>query len=103
MAENCNDCYKHEYVREISLSSINTRLTNNNIKIFPNPCKEIIHIDLQNYLVSKQVTFYDLNGKMIKVSQVHDGYVDISDLSQGIFFIAILKEGEWYKVKLIKE
>ncbi|NOY96641.1 MAG: T9SS type A sorting domain-containing protein [Chlorobi bacterium] len=101
-ADNCYDCYKHEFVRRSSLSSNDFKLIDNKLKIFPNPCNNIIHIDLKNYQELGKIIFYNLNGKMIKICRIYDRNIDVSDLSRGIYFVELTNGDERYKAKLIK-
>ncbi len=60
--------------------------------IYPNPAKEIIHIDASKYSIH-EVELFDVYGKQVKRMDVRGQQgaisIDINDLSSGIYFIRV--------------
>lgn len=61
---------------------------NNNITVYPNPSKGIININLQNGETA-DITIYDLSGKLLMTYTNNDGLLDLSDLPEGMYVLAI--------------
>ena len=71
---------------------------NNAIITYPNPTKDLLHIDLQNELSGK---ITDLTGKTLMNVTTKD--IDVSSLSAGIYLLDITSEGKSYRKKIIKQ
>jgi hypothetical protein len=71
---------------------------NNDITIYPNPMKNVLHIDYDNEFSGK---ITDLTGKTIMIVNTKD--VDVCTLSAGIYILEIIAEGKRYTKKIIKE
>ncbi|CAM1345221.1 InlB B-repeat-containing protein [Tenacibaculum amylolyticum] len=75
---------------------------NTNIKIYPNPSKGIIHIDLKIGYELKKVTVYNTVGK--EVLKTEKTTIDISDLVDGMYIIKVTdSEGKVAQRKIIKQ
>jgi hypothetical protein len=70
----------------------------NSLSIYPNPTKNLLHIDLQNELSGK---ITDLTGKILMTINTKD--IDVSSLSAGIYLLDITSEGKHYTKKIMKE
>ncbi len=80
----------------------------NNMMVFPNPANNTIQISLQNTSETMaSVTITDVLGKNIRTIKTTTGNqmnVDVSDLSQGVYFVEITTTNNLKQVKkLIKE
>jgi uncharacterized repeat protein (TIGR01451 family) len=85
--------------------SVNGFETDQNIILYPNPVGDLLFIESQHDL--QQIRLFDIQGKQIKVDVNSDQglntSIDLSHLSQGIYFINIrTSQGEITK-KLIKD
>lgn len=103
LADNCNDCFSHGFTRGSNLSSPDIELFDNKLMIFPNPCKSNIYFDLDSHLKFEKLTIYDLKGRSIKEMRNVNSSVDISELSNGIYFIELKNGKETFVTKVIKE
>jgi hypothetical protein len=77
----------------------------NVINIYPNPSKSIIHISIQQGRIDL-IRIYDFAGSIIRKSKFDrkTESIDISDLSQGIYFIEIFdQKGNSIISKFIKD
>lgn len=70
----------------------------NSLSVYPNPTKDLLHIDLQNELLGKII---DLTGKTLMNVTTKD--IDISSLSAGIYLLYIVSDGKHYVSKIVKE
>ena len=76
-------------VVEKSLTPIET-ISNNSVKISPNPVAESIHlelIDVQN--VISNIAIYLLDGKMVKQFNTEKTWLDVSELVPGVYMLNI--------------
>lgn len=86
-------------------------LENGNISLFPNPTQQQHALELNGYSNKHTViTLYDINGRLIR--KIHDGkivnnhevfYLDVSDLSTGLYFYNIIFETEQGSIRFIKQ
>lgn len=75
------------------------------INISPNPADEAILIQLpEDSYFPVKISFYDVSGKLLKISSVNSNYTltDVSDLPVGLIFLRINIEEEILTMKFIK-
>ena len=84
-------------------TSINEHNDNNNIAIYPNPATNFIDIetDLKDYSIS----IFDNMGKLISKEKVNQNkiQIDISNFSNGLYFIQLQNNDKMISKKFIKE
>lgn len=88
---------------DITVTLIDDALNENNIvmEIHPNPTNDKIFIDTDENI--KQINIYNITGVMVYENNEYENHVDVSKLSNGIYFINIKTEkGEIIK-KIIKQ
>lgn len=77
----------------------------NQIAIFPNPSSGIFNIAFGN-LNPKQIEVYDISGKIIKQKNQFEGNsqtnIDLSNASNGVYFIKISTENNTFTKRIIK-
>ena len=86
------------------VSSVNVNIQELNkyvLMVYPNPTQNGINIDFRNYNGKIRSILYDLNGKIIILKG--ENYVDLSNLSNGMYYLKILIENEVYFRKIIKK
>lgn len=73
------------------------------VVIYPNPTQNIINIDCDNTI--KTIELFDIQGRSLRTSIVNENKaaLDISDQSNGIYFIRITSDNGQKVEKLIKE
>jgi hypothetical protein len=87
------------FIYKITLNlDVNDNQFINNLKVYPNPTKDLLHIDLKNELSGK---ITDLVGKNLMNVTAKD--IDVSTLSAGIYVLDIVSDGKRYTTKIIKE
>lgn len=60
-----------------------------NLRLFPNPSSEILHLSGLPSLNNKEVLIYDLSGKLVKRTLIHQNSIVISELQGGFYFLKI--------------
>ncbi|XMO87947.1 carbohydrate-binding protein [Algibacter sp. AS12] len=69
-----------------TLSATNIDLENR-IKIYPNPVKDMVHINIDNSMKLEQVKLYNLQGQLLKQEKSKD--FKVSGLNSGIYLLEI--------------
>jgi hypothetical protein len=94
--------YKGTTPPHISIN-IATHAAENNIqeiKVFPNPAKDILHVSHPKLNIS-QLEIVDICGKSLRSFSIRgrEGKINISSLSQGMYFIKVTLENKHYMTK----
>ena len=73
----------------------------NDILIYPNPTKDIIFVDLENFKANIKIELFDLLGnKLISTSSQK---ISLKNYPKGVYILKVLKDKKIQKVKIIKE
>lgn len=84
----------------LSSAEVKEKVNENKITLFPNPVKDVLHIQTHE---SKDYDYqiFNMSGQLVKSGQFKNGKIDLSSLISGIYFLTIndLKE----IVKIIKK
>ena len=75
------------------------------IVVYPNPTSGMITINLGSMSKSIEVTVMELNGKLVKsekYSNSNNVRMDISNLSDGMYFVTVKSDNELKQVKVVK-
>ncbi len=94
LAENC-DTIRFEYM--------NTEFEkNSSIKIYPNPSKDQIQIDIKDLIQS--VKIYDHNSRLILTkNDLKNNNIDVTELPQGLYYCMIFVKDKVLSGKFLKE
>ncbi|MDD4148652.1 MAG: C10 family peptidase [Bacteroidales bacterium] len=76
------------------------------IKIYPNPAREELNINIGSDINPTSITIYNTDGKMIK-SIANSGIskhvnIDLTDMAQGLYYINIVTDKTTFKYKFVK-
>lgn len=71
-----------------------------NFHLYPNPTKDVLNITLNEI---QTVEIYDLSGKMMFSEEHPDSRIDVSSLPQGVYFVKIITDNDYYTEKFIKQ
>ncbi len=74
----------------------------NQLKIYPNPASDVIHITLHN-MQNPLVTIYDANGRAIRTTKLVAGQVSIKSLPTGTYFLIVRDKNQIYIGKFLKK
>ncbi len=75
---------KHDIVTSITDPNIDEVVDSNNFLIYPNPAENLLYLQEKEVVISK---IYDLTGR--EIGSYNDNVLDISQLTKGIYLIAI--------------
>lgn len=75
--------------------------TKNNMSIYPNPVKNMLHIDTEEQ-VSK-LSIYNISGSLIRSYDNIDNTIDVSNLTKGMYILVVQSEKGISQNKFIKE
>lgn len=72
--------------------------------IYPNPTQDVLTILLPNEITTGSIEIFDFSGRSVKSKQINSikNTLNISNLSQGIYFIKLNSEGKIGMQKVIK-
>ncbi len=93
--------YTYGQVEDYSLNIVSTAKEVSNtyateIKIYPNPAKEVLHVSNAK---SSEYKIFDISGKLVKSGTLNNGSIDVNSLTKGIYMIQVDKVSK----KFIKE
>ncbi|MFI1773831.1 T9SS type A sorting domain-containing protein [Thalassobellus citreus] len=69
------------------LNDTKQQLKISNYKIYPNPVKDVLNINLDNGVIMQQVLFYNTYGQLIFSAKSNK--IDVSNFTRGIYFLEI--------------
>ncbi|PLX11918.1 MAG: hypothetical protein C0594_03050, partial [Marinilabiliales bacterium] len=88
-------------------SGIHDDLTNSNVKIYPNPTKDIFYIEGSNMNSDISIECIDITGKIIQIEEVHKSEfirtIDLGNAAQGVYFIKITSGDTIKTERIIKK
>ncbi len=70
--------------------------------VYPNPVKDILNINLDSMIESSNIKIYNLDGALVKESNIRVKSLDVSDLKPGMYFIHIDTGGERMVERFLK-
>ncbi len=97
--------YSVRCIKDASIGIEEQGVIEKNIKIFPNPAKKNISIQLSEQAdFPLNVNFYDISGKFLKTSSIksNNAEIDVSCLPVGVIILKIYITGEIFTEKFIK-
>jgi polyhydroxybutyrate depolymerase len=71
-----------------TLSLPNFEDLENTIRIFPNPTRNVINVEINNPLELKEIIIYNISGVNLNLKTI-DGLIDLTDLKTGIYLLSI--------------
>jgi hypothetical protein len=77
----------------------------NEFRVYPNPAKTDVIIETPNITTESSVSIININGQILKQQKLTNTItsLDISDLSNGVYFAKYISEDKTQLVKIIKE
>ena len=105
MGSNGKNIYLHGmtgiYIYGNTPTGINS-IAEDKLSIFPNPCKNSIHLESSKTFDSYLLT--EITGRMVNRGIITNSKIDVSQINSGIYILsATTKDGEKSSVKIIKE
>ena len=98
---NCTDTSSKKIV--ITNTSVETLLTNSHVKVYPNPAKDFITIEIAESTNEGLLTLIDLTGKQVYKALLNkQQIVPINDLNNGMYLVKIAVKDQIYYTKFLK-
>ena len=81
----------HQSEYEISTTVQNPDF-NTNIKIYPNPTKDFLIVNVSEVLPANEILVFDQNGKIILQKNIHSSNekIDLTSYANGLYYIQVL-------------
>jgi hypothetical protein len=77
-----------------------SELNHMHVKVFPNPFRELVHIDVPNGSTG-YYSIMDISGKVVQTGEVN-ATIFVGDLTQGTYFIELVFGTELVRLRLVK-
>lgn len=91
------------YLATNEITKIESKKTNIDIQIYPNPVSEYFSIKLKENDKVETVKIFDASGKLVKNIIYNNGNIHVAELSSGIYFIKVKTSKGDYLGKIIKK
>lgn len=89
-------------VVDASLLAVNDVAKNNaEVKVYPNPVKDILNINTDKNINSIEI--FSLTGQLIKTIDNNTKQINVSDLKKGIYLLRVKSEGKDQSFKIVKD
>ncbi|MGK4568499.1 T9SS type A sorting domain-containing protein [Flavobacterium sp. 3HN19-14] len=72
------------------------------ISVYPNPSSKFINLSNPSHKQIDEIILYSIRGEKIREFNRPQEQIDISDLSNGVYFIKLSCENQMYQLKFIK-
>lgn len=92
--DNFNGCDSQEEVEEeCETVNINTFTSNRNIKIYPNPVKNMLHVNVKEGVKINEIGIYSISGINLLTINNPQQLIDLSQLSPGMYIVEVIADG----------
>lgn len=81
---------------------INNIASQKPLRIYPNPCNNLVHIELPNNISPEHIVVFNMFGQQV-LHKEHSNSLSLEELPAGYYRIDILMEGIRYRQSLIKQ
>lgn len=79
-----------------------SELEKDQVKVYPNPTADFIHVKLSSTSKIESAAVYDLSGKLVMQSKLESEKLDLRMLPQGIYMV-VFKNSDLQPIKIIKK
>jgi hypothetical protein len=91
----------HNIVEGSALSVIDQTLTD--LSIYPNPVEDELQIHTATDITDKIATIFDINGRRLNSLKLTTNIINVSHLSEGVYFLRLESKGKIMTRKFIKK
>ncbi|MGJ8548319.1 FG-GAP-like repeat-containing protein [Winogradskyella wichelsiae] len=91
----------HAIIEGSTLSVVDETLVD--VSIYPNPVEDQLNIKTSAEVINKIATVFDINGKRVLSSKLTSNAIDVSTLTNGVYFLRLESEGKTMKRKFFKK
>lgn len=71
------------------------------ITLYPNPTNSLVYVNIPGHKSADKIELFDLSGAQIS-SSINTSTLDVSALSQGLYFVEVESDGLIYRSKIIR-
>lgn len=89
-----------DMVNVVVSSTTSVEISDDNIKIYPNPIQSTVFIELGD-ITKYEVIISDISGNVL-YSQFDENEIDLLNYPTGIYFLTLIANNKYYNFKLIK-
>ncbi|MBF0430747.1 MAG: right-handed parallel beta-helix repeat-containing protein [Fibrobacteria bacterium] len=89
--------YESEYT-----TSVKSLFMPGDILVYPNPAKSIINISGPHGFVPERISLFNIKNEEVPINQIKRGFLDVSPVPTGMYFLQILSAGEMYTKRVVK-
>ncbi len=99
-----NSC-QNQYCDNIAIVGVEENELGSQVKMYPNPVFDILHVDFSYFPENTQVVLYDMFGKKVLEQKAEMYYqLNVQNLRSGVYFIILEVEGtEVLRRKMVKK
>ena len=72
-----------------------------NIRVYPNPVKDLLYLDVPSSLKVNSVKLFDISGKLVQLFKNHN-FLDLGSMRQGLYILKIETDKGDFNQKVIK-
>ncbi len=101
--DNASGCNSQAEVETACITSLENTISDTQISIYPNPCKDFLIISTQNGVSPDDVSVYNLAGQKVQHSKSNNNILDISRLRSGIYIVELVTGNGKMRKKLMVE
>ena len=83
-------------------TTISEKIINKNIRIFPNPVSDYLHIDNIENIPIENIEIFDIVGRKMAAKQ-HNNFINMENLTKGIYFVKISTTNGYIVKKVVKQ
>jgi len=84
------------------ITDITDDLHGDKVDIYPNPANHLINVKTNLEFNKAEISLFDINGNLcLKESFRNEMQIDISNLSNGIYFLILIRDGDYFYEKVI--
>jgi len=98
-------CFNNEECSELQIHTATNDLSsiNNNLKIYPNPSKDIIKVEGLDLWKSSVIEIYNMSGNKVYTNQnLTKDEIDISLLSKGVYIMKVQDGNSLFSERFVK-
>jgi alpha-tubulin suppressor-like RCC1 family protein len=92
-----------DFPTQISCTILATESAYSNVfSVYPNPVKDILHVQYYSLQASDKISIIDVTGKKIQEQNGNSSVVNVQNLRAGIYILQIISASKTYQQKIIK-
>ncbi|MDB4334825.1 leucine-rich repeat protein [bacterium] len=93
--------YEKSYTAQFTTGLLSAKLSVGSFKIFPNPAKEYINIDLD--AAFNRIEILTINGVVVYSDLIQGDIVDVSNLAKGIYLVKVSNDNTMLQSRFLKQ